>query len=725
MVKLKKRYGFIGVLFLIVFFFLFSFSFIVKGYLIKYGEKATGRKIAIGELHFDYARVAVRAKDLVLFEENKSDPFLSFSSLYINFNPWALIRGEYSFSEITLVRPWIHIVQDGEKFNFDSLFPVKDTAQVTKKNSSNVLKFSVSHVRLTDGLVKYTDLQNNNEIVMNKLDLDLPLIAWNNEHSNMGLDFRIGEKGQVHCKARVDHKNQKCNLHLGVQDFDIQMLKNYLTGYFDVSSLNGLLDADLDLQGDLNEIVSFSMNGKAGITGLSVFDRRSGEIFSSPAVSASIKNIDLKAFHFGFGKIEVTRPEVQLVREKEMTNVERFFLPWFSGVTMPEDSAAYHPEEAPVTYSIDTLRVTEGVIEFNDRTLNRPFLYTLSDLNLSMTGLTESADKIAVTFRTRLNHQGELSGSTVWSMADLMNLEVAAKVKRVDLVSFSPYSEYYLASPITQGFFNYDLDLEMTSRTLRNQNGIKIDELEFGKRTDDTTATKVPVRLALYLMKDMQDEIKFDLPVSGNPSDPRFRLGKIIWKTFVNLVVKTAASPFTVLAKQIGRNPESFERITFSYAQDSLDQVQLDELTKLAELIKKKPDLLVTFTQTTDPDREKGALAILLAKSTYLASQSTVPDSLRIAGLRNEDAGLLAWIRKTVPEMDSIGMEKACLKIVDPAKIDTRFQEILGKRNRQISDFMVKNQGLSMESVLVGTADLANLPQEMRTPQFKIEVSLK
>ena len=77
-----------------------------------------------------------------------------------------------------------------------------------------------------------------------------------------------------------------------------------------------------------------------------------------------------------------------------------------------------------------------------------------------MTGLSENADRIPVVFSTKLNNKGVLSGETVWSMNDFMNLEMKAKIKRMDLVSFSPYSEYYIASPITQGWFNYDFGLK-------------------------------------------------------------------------------------------------------------------------------------------------------------------------------------------------------------------------------------------------------------------------
>jgi len=294
-------------------------------------------------------------------------------------------------------------------------------------------------------------------------------------------------------------------------------------------------------------------------------------------------------------------------------------------------------------------------------------------------------------------------------------------------MSFSPYTEYYVASPIKQGWFNYELGLKMSATMLKNTNKVKVEELEFGKRTKDTTAMKVPVRLGLYLMKDANDLIAFDIPVEGNPSEPKFKLGKIIWKTFANLMVKTALSPFKALGGLAGTNPESLDKLPFTFGQDSLDKAQRDELSQLAGILKKKPDLVLTLTQTTDEEKEKSEIAIQLTKSEYLAVQAadTTATKIKVGEIKNDDANLLAFIRKTVPTVDSLGIEKACEKIVDAGRIESRFQAILTERNRLVNDFLTVNQGIPAESIQVSTADLKNLPQELKIPQFKIEVSIK
>jgi hypothetical protein len=561
---------------------------------------------------------------------------------------------------------------------------------------------------------------------MKNLNLNLPLIAWNNERSDMGLDFQMGEKGHVTVQAVVDNLKKKYQINLTTENVDLHPATNYLTDYFDIQSLNGFLNSNLKIVGDMNEVINISINGSGSILDFSALDGQSENILSSPKLSVSVKDINLKTFHFGFGKIEINEPHLLFVRNKEMNNLERFLQPYFRDDSASSVSVSGSPEEPSVTYSIDTLKIDNGLVSIADNTLNRPFIYELSDLNMTMAGLTESADRIPVEFSTKLNNKGILSGKTVWSMTDPMNLEMDAKIKRMDLLSFSPYMEYYVASPVTQGWFNYDLGLKMSKTRLTNTNKVKVDELEFGKRTKDTSAMKVPVRLALYLMKDAKDQIKFDLPVSGNPSEPKFKLGKIVWKTFANLMVKTAASPFKALGSLAGTNPEALNKLPFKFAVDSLDQAQRNELTKLADILKKKPALILTFEQSTDPDQEKKQLAVNLAKADFISSQAI--DSIHIGSIsdmKDDDPNLLAFVRKTVPEVDSLGLETACSRLIDKGRIETRFQAILQQRNQLVNDFLTKGQGIPAESVQVETADLKNLPQELRIPQFKIEVSIK
>ena len=626
------------------------------------------------------------------------------------------------------MNPHLAVVQNGEKFNFSSLIPKEDSLQVKDTTINEAIKFTIRNIQLVDGKLEYTDVQKKNQVEMKNLNLKLPLIAWNNEQSNMGLDFQMGEKGHVIIQAIVDNLNKKYRIDLSTKNVELHPVTSYLTDYFDIQSLTGLLNSNLKIIGDMNEVINISITGKGSVTDLTMLDGHSENIISSPNVTATIQDINLKTFHFGFGKIEAIQPKLLVVRDKKMTNLERFFLPYFRNDSLSTASGkTTTTNESPVTFRIDTIKVTNGLISITDNTLNRLFSYELNDLNLTMTGLTENADRIPLEFSTRMNNKGQFSGKTIWSMVNPMNLEMEGKVKRLDLLSFSPYSEYFIASPITQGWLNYDLNLKISPTKLSNKNKVKVEELEFGKRTKDTSAMKVPVRLALYLMKDVNDLIAFEFPVEGNPSEPKFKLGKLIWKTFANLMIKTALSPFKAMSTLAGTNPEALEKLPFTFAQDSLNQEQREVLNKLATIMKKKPELILTLTQSTDAEKEKSQIAIQLTKNDFVETLANEPNAVKakVVEVKDDDPGLQAFIRKTVPALDSLGFEKSCAKRMDNNRVETRFQSIIELRNRLVFEYLIQNQGIPVEAVQVATADLKNLPEELKIPQFKIEVSIK
>lgn len=84
-----------------------------------------------------------------------------------------------------------------------------------------------------------------------------------------------------------------------------------------------------------------------------------------------------------------------------------------------------------------------------------------------------------------------------------------------------------------------------------------LNQLTFGDKTDSPDAVKLPVLLAVALLKDSRGNIDINLPISGSLDDPQFSVGGIIVRVLVNLVVKAVTSPFTLLASAFGGGENS------------------------------------------------------------------------------------------------------------------------------------------------------------------------
>ena len=130
----------------------------------------------------------------------------------------------------------------------------------------------------------------------------------------------------------------------------------------------------------------------------------------------------------------------------------------------------------------------------------------------------------------------------------------------MELSTFNPYSGKFAGYNITKGKLTTELHYKVDGRKLDAQHHIIVDQLEFGDKTESKDAVSLPVKLAVALLKDRNGVIDLNLPVTGSLDDPKFRLGPIIWKVFVNILEKAVTAPFALAGILVRRRSGSAVR---------------------------------------------------------------------------------------------------------------------------------------------------------------------
>jgi outer membrane protein OmpA-like peptidoglycan-associated protein len=136
-----------------------------------------------------------------------------------------------------------------------------------------------------------------------------------------------------------------------------------------------------------------------------------------------------------------------------------------------------------------------------------------------------------------------------------------------------------------------DLKYKIQNSKLIGDNKIIVDNLLLGERVDSPDATNLPLDLAIALLKDSNGRIDIGLPVSGDLSNPQFRLGPLIWKALVNLLTKAVTSPFRALGALFPGATEKFEAVAFDPGSAELLPPEKEKLKKLADALQKRPEL--------------------------------------------------------------------------------------------------------------------------------------
>lgn len=190
---------------------------------------------------------------------------------------------------------------------------------------------------------------------------------------------------------------------------------------------------------------------------------------------------------------------------------------------------------------------------------------------------------------------------------------VRGLLQDVNLVPLSPYVAKYLGYELTKGELGLEVEYLIQRRKLSAQNKLEIDHLTLGGKTKSKFATKLPVHLAIALLKDTSGKITLDVPIMGTLDDPKFQLKKAIIKAVLNPFTKTATAPFAALGAQLGGGGEELGFQEFFPGSAKLPPQETRKLDKILQGLKRWPELMLDIEGSVDAEKDTGNLQLLAA----------------------------------------------------------------------------------------------------------------
>jgi len=149
----------------------------------------------------------------------------------------------------------------------------------------------------------------------------------------------------------------------------------------------------------------------------------------------------------------------------------------------------------------------------------------------------------------------------------------------------------------------------LEKNTLKAENGIYVDQLTLGPKNNSPYATKLPVKLGIALLKDLNGRIKLDIPVQGRIDDPKFSVWPIIGHVVVNILEKAATSPFSLLGALVGGGGEEMSFVSFEAGQSEVAEAEAKKLDNLAKALYARPALTLEINGSVDPVKDRLPLA--------------------------------------------------------------------------------------------------------------------
>jgi hypothetical protein len=353
--------------------------------------------------------------------------------------------------------------------------------------------------------------------------------------------------------------------------------------------------------------------------------------------------------------------------------------------------------------NIGGIKLVDGRVDYTDHFVKPNYSAALTELNGSLGAFSSTTRDMAA-----LQLHGRAEGTAILDISGQVNplarplaLAIQAKATDLELAPLSPYAGKYAGYAIERGKLSMDVAYKVDADgKLEARNRVILNQLTFGNAIDSPTATKLPVRLAVALLKDRNGVIDINLPISGSINDPEFSVGGIVVRLIVNLLVKAVSSPFALLAGGGGGNGPDLSAIEFRPGTAVLTDASAASLDKVASALKDRPSLQLTITGSADPQAEHDAWqretieAQLRAMARDDALRGGAPGSAASDTVATLPAATRSALLKTLYKQTRLPDKPRNLVGMAKDLPDAEMEEML-RRNVQVNDEAMRQEALA------------------------------
>lgn len=443
----------------------------------------------------------------------------------------------------------------------------------------------------------------------------------------LGVFGRINGKGSLKIDGSVQLMPFNAVLNVETQAIPVMPFEPYFSQFLNVALTRGLISN----KGEATAQVDKDGTLKAGYKGsltlgdfLAVDKVNSADFLKWKSLYLGAIDFRLQPMNVNIGEIALADFYSKLILNPAgRLNVQDIIrqpagqVPATAPVAAPAPTAAsktaavkpVEPAKPPLPIKIAKITLQNGTVNFSDFFVKPNYTVNVTRLGGRVTGLSSAADTVA-----DLDLRGNYANTAPVHIAGKLNplaaksyLDIKTEITGVDLVGLSPYAGKYAGYNIEKGKLSLNLAYKLENRQLTADNKLFIDQFTFGDKVDSPDATKLPVNLAISLLKNNRGEIDLNLPISGSLEDPQFSVGGLVIKVIVNLFVKAVTSPFALLGSMFGSG-EELSNVEFAPGRASLNEAAGKKLAALSKALTERATLKLEITGRADPQADREGL---------------------------------------------------------------------------------------------------------------------
>ena len=557
--------------------------------------------------------------------ENK--PILRLSSARIDLGSLKPFSKDFHVAKVILQSPELAVRRSkAGKINFQSL--VGQEAEMPTKNEptsvpppnkgSGLPLVTIDQFQIQQGKLSFYDDMPAEPVTLNVSNLMFQgdnLSTAKGSKGMLSLSLALENQGALSVKGPVSIDPLNAALAVETKDITLDTFQPYFTDKVKLTITNG----SLSTTGNLGVIDSgpaglkINYTGNALVANFSSVDKEKGKDF------LKWKSLFFDSIDGGYNPLYVHIKGISLTDFYSRVAIDPDGTLNVQKIVGAEKTATGSPSAPPAQQkqasatnskevndiSIGKITLQGGKVDFSDYTIKPHYLTQLKDIGGRISALALQKNKSAdVELRGKLGSDVpfEIVGK-INPSSDNFFVDLSAKFRDMDLSPMTPYSGKYMGYTIEKGKLSVEVKYLIVKKKLVSQNKIFFDQFTLGDKVESKDAVKLPVKLAISLLKDRTGKIDLDIPVSGNLDDPQFSVWKIIMQILKNLIAKAATAPFALLGSMFGGG-EEMSYVEFDYGIARVNGENLKKIDNLVKALSDRPSLQIEITGYVDKEKD-------------------------------------------------------------------------------------------------------------------------
>ena len=580
---------------------------------------------------------------------------------------------------------------------------------------------------------------NNLYITLNDID------SKQGSFLNYKLYTKLNNKGVIKVNGKLSHTPLKTKAKVDINKIILKDFSSYIQQQTYLSLKDGklFLDFNLDYQKRKTKpdaMIKGNLDIKDFVLAQSIDDR-----YLFQFVNLNIKDfvVETNPNRAYINEVDIDGMYVDAyIDENKTLNFAKLLKP-SKNELQPKENKEKSKKSFP--FQVAKINIDNSNAMFADYSLPIKFKTEIHELNGNVYAISNNENEVSfIDLKGAVDKYGsmKLKGS-VQSAKPKKYTDIALSFRNLDLHALSGYSAEFAGYKIDKGKLFVDLAYKIDNSQMKGDNSLIIKNIELGDEIEDENITKLPLGLAIALLEDSDGIIDINMPVEGNVDNPDFKYGKLVLKTFANLIVKAVSAPFKFLGEALGINTEKLGNIDFEAGSFDLLPSEKEKLDQIASLLLKRPKIKLEFVTTYDNKKDKFALQtkILVKKlleQSKIKNDKDLENSLTIdlledLYLKNHSSDELNQIKKDIDKKYPDNKEVAKLKyrktliyiVISQQKVSEQMlQDLAKKRYEAIEYYLNEERNISHERFKLKEIKEFEDDEDSKMIQTKVEISV-